>query len=106
MRFQTRSHLIAELSLRTTWHVTRHAARDKRSMCCTWFAHKCTWATWAYVLETVRGAVRRLLKKSQIVPLNAIIIIIIITIFMCTDPEEHTVITVLSYAHVEISTLW
>ena len=35
-------------------------ACDKRSMCCTWFAHDCTRATWAYVLETVRGAVRRL----------------------------------------------
>ena len=35
-------------------------ARDKRSMRCTWFAHDCAWATWAYVLETVRGAVRRL----------------------------------------------
>ena len=29
------SNLIAELSLRTMWHVTRHVARDKRSMCCT-----------------------------------------------------------------------
>ena len=29
-------------------------------MCCTSFAHKCTLATWAYVLETVHGAVRRL----------------------------------------------
>ena len=28
------SHLIAELSLRTKWHVTRHVARDERSMCC------------------------------------------------------------------------
>ena len=35
-------------------------ARDKRSTCCTWFAHNCARATWAYVLETVRGAVRRL----------------------------------------------
>ena len=34
-------------------------ARDKRSMCCTWFAHDCAKATWAYVLEMVRGAVRR-----------------------------------------------
>ena len=34
--------------------------RDKRSMCCTWFAHDCARATWAYALETVRGAVRRL----------------------------------------------
>ena len=41
-------------------HVTRHVARDKRSMCFTWFAHDWTQATWAYVLETVRGAVRRL----------------------------------------------
>ena len=31
----TLSDLIAELSLRTTWHVTRHVACDKRSMCCT-----------------------------------------------------------------------
>ena len=29
----TLSNLIAELSLRTMWHVTRHVARDKRSMC-------------------------------------------------------------------------
>ena len=57
----TLSNLIAELSLRTTWHVTRHVARDKRSMCCTWFAHDCARA---YVLETVRGAVRRLYKIS------------------------------------------
>ena len=27
-------------------------------MCCTWFAHDCAWATWAYVLKTVRSAVR------------------------------------------------
>ena len=33
-------------------------ARGKRSMCCTWFAHDCARATWAYVLETVRGSVR------------------------------------------------
>ena len=56
----TLSNLIAELSLLTTWHVTRHAACDRRSMCCTWFAHDCTWATWAYVLETVCGSVGRL----------------------------------------------
>ena len=31
----TLSNIIAELSLRTKWHVTRHVARDKRSMCCT-----------------------------------------------------------------------
>ena len=31
----TLSNLISELSLRTVWHVTRHIARDKRSMCCT-----------------------------------------------------------------------
>ena len=31
----TLSNVIAELSLRTTWHATRHVARDKRSMCCT-----------------------------------------------------------------------
>ena len=55
----TLSKFIAELSLRTTWHVT-HVARDKRSMCCTWFVHDWAWATWTYVLETVRGAVRRL----------------------------------------------
>ena len=45
-------------------------------MCCTRFAHNCAWATWEYVLETVRGTVRRL-SKSRIAPLNAIIIIII-----------------------------
>ena len=31
----TLSNLIAELSLRTTWHMTQHVARDKRSMCST-----------------------------------------------------------------------
>ena len=35
-------------------------AGDKRSMCCTWFARDCARVTWAYVLETVRGVVRRL----------------------------------------------
>ena len=30
----TSSNLIAELSPPTKWHVTRDAARDKRSMCC------------------------------------------------------------------------
>ena len=59
------SNLIAQLSLRTMWHVTWHVARDKRSMCCTWFAHDCTRATWGYVLETVRGIVRRLWKISN-----------------------------------------
>ena len=44
-------------------------------MCCTWFAHKCALATWAYMLETVRGAVRRL-SKSRIMPFTAVIIII------------------------------
>ena len=47
-------------------------------MCCTWLAHGCARATWAYVLETVRGAVRRLSKIS--VPFNAIIIIIIVVV--------------------------
>ena len=56
----TLSNLIAELSFCTAWHITRHVAPDERSMCCTWFALACTRATWAYVLETVRCAVRRL----------------------------------------------
>ena len=34
-------------------------------MCCTWFAHCCAWATWEYVLETVRSAVRRLSKTFE-----------------------------------------
>ena len=38
---------------------TRHVARDKRLMCCTWFAHDCAMATQAYVLDTVLGAERR-----------------------------------------------
>ena len=38
------------MPLRTTWHVTRHIARDKRPMCCTWFAHDCVRTIWAYVL--------------------------------------------------------
>ena len=43
---------------------TRHVACDKGSMCCTWFAHDCALATWACVLETVRGAAEGL-QKSQ-----------------------------------------
>ena len=39
------SNLIAELSLHTTWHITRHATHDKHSVCCTRFAHDCAWAT-------------------------------------------------------------
>ena len=51
-------------------------------MCCTWSAHNCAQATWAYMLETVPRAVRRFLK-SQFVPLNVIIIdIIIVVIWM------------------------
>ena len=48
------------------WHATRHVACDKCSVCCTWFAHDCTWATWAYVLETVHSAVRRLSKILEL----------------------------------------
>ena len=44
---------------------TLHVARDKRWMCCTWFAHEGAQATWAYVLETVHSAVRRLYKISN-----------------------------------------
>ena len=40
-------------------------ARDKRSISCVWFAHGCARATWAYVLETVRGVVKRLQKISN-----------------------------------------
>ena len=67
---------LSELSLCTTWHITRHVACDMRSMRCTWFAHDCTRATWAYVLETAAqwgGCI-----KSQTVALNTIIIIVII----------------------------
>ena len=39
------SNLIVDLSLRATWYATRHVARDKRLMCCTWFAHYCALAT-------------------------------------------------------------
>ena len=56
----TLSNLIAELSLRTKWHVIRHVARDKHSMYCTWFAHDSAQASWVYMLETVCGTVRRL----------------------------------------------
>ena len=52
-------------------------------MCCTWFAHDCALSTWAYVLETVRGAVSRL-WQSWVVPFNAIIIIFIIIIIIIT----------------------
>ena len=50
----TLSNLIAELSFRTKWHTT----------CCTLLALNvlhvnCALATGAYVLETVRGAVRK-----------------------------------------------
>ena len=45
-----------------SYHMAQHVTRDKRSICCTWFAHDCALATWAYVLETVRSAVRRLSK--------------------------------------------
>ena len=34
-------------------------------MCCTWFAYDFAQATWVYVLETVRGAVKRLYKISN-----------------------------------------
>ena len=43
---QTLSNLIAELSLRTTCHMTRHVAHEKRSMCCSWFAARST--TWCF----------------------------------------------------------
>ena len=56
----TPSNLMSELSLHTTWHITRHVACDKGSVYCTWFAHDCAWATLAYVLEMVHGAARRL----------------------------------------------
>ena len=36
-------------------------------MCCTWFAHDCARATWAYVLDTGRCTVRRLSKISYCV---------------------------------------
>ena len=62
------SCLIAELSLCTTWHVTRHAAHGECSMCCTWFAHNCARATWAHVLAPQWGDCRR----SQITLLNTI----------------------------------
>ena len=39
--------------------------RDKHSKYCTWFARDCARATWAYVLETVCGAMRRLYKISN-----------------------------------------
>ena len=45
----------------------------RNTTCCTWLAHDCARATWAYVLETVHGA---------IAPLNAIIIIIIIAVIL------------------------
>ena len=59
------SNLIAELSLHTMWHATRDVVRDKRSMCCTWFAHNYALAIWVYMLETVRGTVRKLSKISN-----------------------------------------
>ena len=34
-------------------------------MCCTWFAHDWARVAWAYMLATVRGAVRRLQKISN-----------------------------------------
>ena len=50
-------------------------------MCCTWFAHDCDPATWAYLLETIVAQWRDC-KKSWIAHLNAIIIIIIIIIIV------------------------
>ena len=77
------------------WHATQHVARDKRSMCCTWFAHDCAQSTWAFVLETVCGAVRRLSKISNcafecdycdviivVIVVNIIIILVIIIIII------------------------
>ena len=87
-------NLIAKLSLRTTWHVTRHVARDKRSMCCTWFSHECAQSTWAYVLETVHGAVRRL-QKSRIAALNAstiirlLLLLMFLTFFESSTDDDH-----------------
>ena len=70
------SNLITELSLLTTWHVTQHVAHDKCSMCCTWFAHDCTGplerTCWRWFVVQWGGC-----RKSQIAPLNAIVIIII-----------------------------
>ena len=63
-------------------------ARDKRSVCCTWFAHDCARATWAYVLETVRDAVRRLQKFSNSA-FEWIIIIIIIIIIISDSVSWH-----------------
>ena len=49
----TLSNLIAELSLRTTWHVTQHVALNVLRMICTWLRSD-------HVLETVHSAMRRL----------------------------------------------
>ena len=52
----TLSNLIAELSLRTMWHVTRHVARDKHSMCCYVI---CTRLCPGHLSERVRDSSRR-----------------------------------------------
>ena len=74
----TLSNLIAELSFRTMWHVTRHVARDKRSMCCYVI---CTRLCPGHLSERVRDSSRRseeiVEKKSRTAPFKAIIIIII-----------------------------
>ena len=74
---------IAELSLRTKWQM----------ICCTWQVPDvlhviCTRLRLGHLSVRVGDSSPRseeIVKKSQIVPFNAIIIIIIITIFECTD---------------------
>ena len=70
----TLSNLIVELSLHTTWHVKWHVASDKRWMCCTYFAPGPLGCTCWRRFTAQWGDC----KKSRIVPLNAIIIMIII----------------------------
>ena len=84
--FQTLSNSIAELSLRTTWHVTRHVARDKLDLdvlrvICTRLRpghlKRTCWRQFAVQWAECK-------KPPQIVLLNAIIIIIIIIIIITT----------------------
>ena len=75
---------------------TRHIASDKRQICCTRCAIDCARATSAYIMETVRGAVRRLHNKQtnastalfDFILILIIIIIIIITIFMISSAQD------------------
>ena len=59
----TLSNLTGELSLQK--HGTQHIAHNKDLMCWTRFSHDYALTTWIYVLETVWGTVREIVKLSN-----------------------------------------